>query len=349
MEENQGIVIRNLDTLAPDITRLHGQAFPGEQLISITPLPADMSPRRYFRLRHAGPPLVAMVFDALSMPEAGGSEAAIDAYDAVILLTRYLSDRGMSVPRIYAESKDVAIILQDDFGDTFLADRATQDGQTLYKMAIDEVIRLQSAVQDKNFFALKRSFTTEVYFREMEETPNFYLSSLAAPPADSLKQEILTHLRELAERVSTFPQTIALRDYHSWNILVKGDDSLGIIDFQDALLAPRTYDLVSLLNDRDTDSLLGARQYGQLLDYFFSSHPQGKELREEYPLVLLQRDLKVAGRLSKMVHVRGLPKYSRWIPGTVRRIAHTLRAARDPLLKRLLASLIQADPEGFRS
>jgi aminoglycoside/choline kinase family phosphotransferase len=339
--------IRDLETIEMQIRELYQSSFNGSVIQSITPLPVDMSPRRYFRITHTGEPLVAMVFDSVVVPEAGGSGEKIDSFEAVLKLTEYLLARGVNVPKIFASSKPLSIIIEDDFGDVFLADKAQSQGLPLYKLAIDQIISLQSHKADSDFFALKRGFTTQVFFKEMEETPDFYLSGLSTPPGDKLVVEIKSLLNQLAERVGKFSQTLSLRDFHSWNILVRPHGKLGIIDFQDALLAPRTYDLVSLLNDRDTDSLLGEETYNQLLEYFFKSHPNGEELRAEYPLVLLQRDLKVAGRLSKMVKVRGLPKYSKWVPGTVRRIARTLRPSSDPLLSNLYSALAKADPAGF--
>jgi len=339
--------IRDLETIERQIRELYQSSFKDCTLKSISPLPLDMSPRRYFRLTHTGVPLVAMVFDSVAVPEAGGSGEKVDSFDAVIRLTEYLLARGISVPRIFASSKPMSIIIQDDFGDTFLADKARSQGLRLYKRAIDQIISLQKANVDQNFFSLKRGFSKEVFFKEMEETPDFYLSNLNSPPDQQLNKEIKDLLSQLAIRVGQLKQTLSLRDFHSWNILVRPSDELGIIDFQDALLAPRTYDLVSLLNDRDTDVLLGAETYNLLLEYFFKTHPNGDELRNEYPLVLLQRDLKVAGRLSKMVHVRGLSKYQKWVPGTVRRIAKTLKNSPDPLLSNLHSTLAKANPGGF--
>lgn len=339
--------IRDLETIEMQVRELYQGSFSNSTLHSILPLPVDMSPRRYFRMTHTGSSLVAMVFDSVVVPEAGGSTEKIDSFEAVLKLTQYLLARGVDVPRVFASSKPLSIIIQDDFGDTFLADKAASQGLALYKLAIDQILSLQSHKADADFFANKRGFTSQIFFREMEETPDFYLAGLDIPPGDKLVADIKALLNQLAEQVGNRSQTLSLRDFHSWNILVRPGGKLGIIDFQDALRAPRTYDLVSLLNDRDTDTLLGQETYNQLLEYFFSNHPNGEELRAEYPLVLLQRDLKVAGRLSKMVKVRGLSKYSKWVPGTVRRIAKTLKGSSDPLLSNLYSALVEADPTGF--
>jgi len=341
-------VIRQIEILVPQISNLYLEAFPSGKIREIIPLPSDMSPRRYFRLRGDGPPIVAMVFDSVVVPEAGGSGDKVDSFDAVLKLTRYLEIRHLAVPKIYASSKDVGIILQDDFGDIFIADKATEPAsKKLYQQAIDQIIALRSAKHDRNFFALRRGFNEEVFFKEMEETPDFYLLNLISPPTRSDISELKGLLLDLAKRVGEFSQTLSLRDFHSWNILVSKDEALGVIDFQDALLAPQTYDLVSLLNDRDTDSLLGKELYFSLLEYFFTNHPDGEELRTEYPLVLLQRDLKVVGRLSKMVHVRGLPKYQKWVPGTARRVGRTLKGNSDPTLRALYKLLSRLDSNGF--
>jgi aminoglycoside/choline kinase family phosphotransferase len=339
--------VRDLETIEKQIRELYSLSFNGVTPEAIAPLPVDMSPRRYFRVTDSKRSLIAMIFDSVAVPEAVGSGEKVDSFQAVLRLTEYLLNRGVSVPKVYGSSEALSIILEDDFGDVFLADRAKTEGTKLYKKAIDQIISLQQGKEEKEFFALKRGFSTEVFYKEMEETPDYYLSNLAVPPSEETKKEIKVLLRQLAERVGAFSQTLSLRDFHSWNIMVRPNGELGIIDFQDALQAPRTYDVVSLLNDRDTDQLLGEKVYDDLLEYFYSAHPNGSDLRIEYPLVLLQRDLKVAGRLSKMIYVRGLPKYAQWVPGTVSRISRTLLKSRDPLLSNLHSLLAKADPGGF--
>ena len=130
--------------------------------------------------------------------------------------------------------------------------------------------------------------------------------------------------KRLAAEVDGFPRVLEHRDFHSWNLLVDAQDRVRVIDFQDALLATRCYDIVGLLNDRDTDSALGEERYLRLLHFFYEQLERPSWFQYEYDRVLLQRDLKVAGRFAKLSSVRGLKQYERWIPGTLKRIGRTL-------------------------
>jgi len=354
--------IRPDEELFPQIRGLYAELFPFAPLHRVEALPADMSPRRYFRIYRDGPSVIAMVFDSRAVPEAGGG-TGLDSYDAVLLLTDYLAARGLPVPVIYGASNELSIVFEEDFGDRFLADHLAAEPESAlkqYRRAIELIIHLQGAEHDPEFFALKRGFTAESYRREMEEIRDYYLpwklgrkehddailpAQKIASPVEAPNAIFDQCFEEIAKLLEQQKQVLVLRDYHCWNLLVPPGGELGVIDFQDALMATRCYDVVALLNDRDTDSALGEKSYNELLEYFFTQHPDGEQLRAEYPLVLLQRDLKVAGRLAKMVQLRGLTKYERWIPGTAARIRRTLLAKpTDPLFRKLLDALASVDP-----
>jgi aminoglycoside/choline kinase family phosphotransferase len=331
------------------LTDQHQSVFPSAKLLSIEQIAGDMSPRRYFRLKDSdGRTTVAMVFDSRAVPEAE-SQISVDSYESVVGLTDYLLARGVPVPRIITASEELGIILEEDFGEEFLAGVVAKDrarARPVYLEAIDCLVRLQTREHDQNFFALKRGFSAASYLKEMEETRDYYLPWKGLQVRQELLDQLTVELGKLAERVASLPRALALRDYHCWNIMLPRG-SLGVIDFQDALLASRCYDVVALLNDRDTDSLLGEELYEELLEYFFSQHPAGEELRTEYPLTLLQRDLKVLGRFAKMKLIRGLTYPEVWIPGTARRIRKTLE--KTPGLSELLEVLLEIEPEFGRS
>jgi N-acetylmuramate 1-kinase len=342
------MVIESVEKTTALLKDLHPTVFPAARLVSVDQIAGDMSPRRYFRLRDSeGRSVVAMVFDSRAVPEAEG-EVSVDSYQAVIGLTEYLLLRGVPVPRIYFASEELGIIFEEDFGEGFLAGVVARDRMAaapIYREAIECLVKLQTSEHEKSFFALRRGFSAASYLKEMEETRDFYLPWKGISANEELLKQLSRELKTLAERVAALPRALALRDYHCWNIMVpKG--RLGVIDYQDALLASRCYDVVALLNDRDTDSLLGEELHSALLEYFFKLHPAGEELRNEYPLTLLQRDLKVLGRFAKMKLVRGLTYPEAWIPGTARRIRRTLERNRELQLSDLLETLLAIEP-GF--
>ncbi len=294
----------------------------------VVPLTPDASLRRYFRIDLAGgeaPPqsAVAMWFDSTVSPEASGG-SVIGADESYVLLTEYFQLAGVAVPKLYFDDRVHGLLLIEDLGDTTLSSciAAGDRTRTLFEKAIDQIIRIQSAPVRSGFFACERSFTAELYSREMSEFEDFLLSSKS--PGAAEVQAVAGLRAEIAEWLGRQPKVLSHRDYHGWNLLVSPSDEIRVIDFQDALLATTPYDLVSLLNDRDMDSLLGREVYTSCVHYFRRRAGFDAEWLNTYDRVLLQRDLKGAGRFAKLVNVRGLEQYGRWIPGTVRRIGSTL-------------------------
>jgi aminoglycoside/choline kinase family phosphotransferase len=109
------------------------------------------------------------------------------------------------------------------------------------------------------------------------------------------------------------------------------DETVKVIDFQDALLAPPQYDLASLLNDRITDQVIVPGIEAQLVRYFFERKCELEkrqadftEFQDIYRLSAIQRDLKVVGRFYYLDIVKGKPGYMQFVPPTVRRLQRNL-------------------------
>ena len=122
------------------------------------------------------------------------------------------------------------------------------------------------------------------------------------------------------------------------------DETVRVIDFQDALLAPPQYDLASLLNDRITDRVITPDLEERLVRYYLdrkrefnSSAIHGDEFFEIYRLSAIQRDLKVVGRFYYLDQVKGKPGYMKFVPPTVRRLQRNL--AQVPQTKTVLPLL----------
>ena len=123
-------------------------------------------------------------------------------------------------------------------------------------------------------------------------------------------------------------------------------ETVSVIDFQDALMAPCEYDLASLLNDRTTDAAITPALEARLLDYYFNRRAEetgeagSRDLfREIYLLSALQRDFKVVGRFYYLDMVKGKPGYKKFIPPTLRRLKRNL--SRVPELPKLIPVLAQ--------
>ncbi len=309
---------------------------PGTRIRASVALTPDASTRRYYRIdlvRQTGTPtsVIAMVFHGVAAAEVGSGEK-VNADQAYVELTHFLRHHHVPVPELYHDARDVGVLLIEDLGSRHLSDvvLGKSSGQSVathlryFESAIREIVRLQRIPSKPNFFPYTRTFNRDLYFREMTEFRDYVM------PRPSMSTDEVSALEHcfsaLAEELDRAPRVLAHRDFHSWNLLIDPSEKVRIIDFQDALQATRTYDVVALLNDRDIDGALGHDACEQLFDFFERELSLSESLVGEYRRVLLQRDLKVAGRFMKLSKERGLRQYEVWVPGTLRRIERTLIA-----------------------
>ncbi len=152
----------------------------------------------------------------------------------------------------------------------------------------------------------------------------------------------------LARRIAGWPRTFVHRDYQSRNLMVRPGGAICWIDFQDALLGPRVYDLVALLNDSYQEfdrPFVEAR-----LDEFaraagYSASDRGL-LGREFDYVTVQRKLKDAGRFVFIDQVKHNPSFLRFVTPTIRKVHGALaRLEEDEDMRALSALLRRAIPE----
>nr|NIO11620.1 phosphotransferase [Deltaproteobacteria bacterium] len=272
-------------------------------------------------------------------------------------LHRFLTKLGVRVPTMYGQWPDEGLLLLEDLGDQSLWDTvqglSSSEVFDWYRRAIDQLLDLQikgTRARDESCMAFKQKFDFRLYMWEFE---HFLEYGMERGEKGSLKKKERDSIRSIFTSISRHleKQTPYLnhRDYHSWNLMAR-DGDLIIIDFQDALMAPIQYDLASLLNDRDTDSIIQPELEGRLIDYYLNrAEDLGEktapkdEFMENYLLSALQRDLKVVGRFYYLDLVKGKPHYKRYIPITLKRIKRHL--TRLPGQKNLLPLLAPHFPE----
>jgi len=332
----------------------------GATLTSLAPLAGDASSRRYYRahLRGLGAPATAIVMD---LP--AGSTLPLSSEELAVFkerpkelpflnLHRFLSRIGVHVPKLYGHWENQGVMLLEDLGDTALWDRVQNlpDEEIIawYQQAIDELLHLQivgTAQRDDACIAFQQRFDFKLYMWEFE---HFIEWGLEKRPGAAIDGAAIDQLRRwftgVSEILANHVPCLNHRDYHSWNLMVS-DESIRVIDFQDALLAPPQYDLASLLNDRITDQIVTPPIEERLLRYYTeSSRTLGRMLEpdefiEVYRLSAIQRDLKVVGRFYYLDLVKGKPGYRKFIPPTVRRLARNL--ANTPQARPILPLLLE--------
>lgn len=318
---------------------------PNTQIITIEELTPDASTRSYCRIHlqgYSAKSIVAMCYESLVSPEHDGDQG-VSADQAYVSLTKFLAQHKIAVPALLLDARARGVLLLEDVGDRQLAPLLASQNNTeralareAYKKAITIIRRLQDIPLSGTSVAESRRFSQSAFYNEMKEFYDYLLlprlEELRQDWEDTARQrftaEFLQAIDALSRSLMSIPIAFTHRDFHGWNLLLDDEEVVRVIDFQDALMAPRTYDLVGLLHDRDVDTLLGQEYYCALLAEAASLWEnceglENKAFYREFVVVGLQRDLKVAGRFAKLQQL-GRVHYAAWIPGTLRRIGRSL-------------------------
>ena len=204
---------------------------------SIAPASDDASFRRYFRIQRgeAQPSLVAM--DAPPDKENCGP---------FVHVAHLLAEAGVHVPKIHAQDLEQGFLLLSDLGNTTYLDALDEhNAGRLYEDALDALLRIQQASRP----GLLPDYDRALLEKELRLFPDWYIArqlqrELGAGQLQTLEKAFSTILGNNLGQARVFVH----RDYHSRNLMVC-EPCPGILDFQDAVYGPITYDLVSLLRD----------------------------------------------------------------------------------------------------
>lgn len=287
--------------------------------LPVTKLKGDASNRSYYRVG-AGPSWVVMVMptDPTRSEEKSRGEAPAEL--PFVNVHRYLKRLGVRVPEILRYEPAEGLMLLEDLGDlTFEAGLLKEPGARtrLYERAIDLIAGMRAAAertQDPGCLAFTRAFDAELYDWELHHFREYGLEARSrASPTPAERGRLDAIFLEIARRLDAEPKGFTHRDYQSRNLMLK-DGDLVVIDFQDALLGPRQYDLVALL--RDSYVQLDRPFIETMLDRYRSVYERagGQRLdRDEFvrgfDLLTIQRKLKDAGRFEFIDRVKGNPGF----------------------------------------
>ncbi len=288
----------------------------------LTAIRSEASRRRFFRIRFRGKSLVAMVY-----PEPAQAEV-----DRFCSMEKVYRARGLSVPRIDKVLGD-QVVIQEDAGDLLLQrawrgaggnERRRLLGQCREILA--RLAAVPSGLATARLDAARQKWEMDFFLSHF--FPRFAVRSVSK---DGLRAQLQRLVKSIVPE-----DTFAHRDFHSRNLLVRGREII-MVDFQDSLVAPRYYDLVSLAFDSYLD--LGAAR-GQLFPNLAASGDD-RELRQ-VRLTALQRNIKALGTFAYQAYERRHPAYARYIPRTLRHIQSHLDMLADPelqVLSRYFSSL----------
>ena len=280
----------------------------------IAPASVDASFRRYFRVTRGTDSFIAM--------DAPPQQENLEPFVSV---ARILLGIGLNVPVVLAQQRERGFLLLSDLGKRQYLDELQADGAAdrLYADALAALSAMQLAGS-----AMRSElppYDHALLMREMELMPEWFLHRHLGLQVSAAERGMLSRLFEvLAQSALQQPVTFVHRDYHSRNLLLTADDNPGILDFQDAVAGPVTYDLVSLLKDcyiawpaaRVRAWALGHRE--SLLAGGFPFALPEREFIRWFDLAGLQRHIKVLGIFARLYYRDGKPQYLKDLPRVLR-------------------------------
>ena len=268
-------------------------------------LAADASFRRYDRMELAHKTAVLM--------DAPPPKEDVRPF---IRIARHLTGLGYSAPRIYAEDSEHGLLLLEDLGDATFTRllAAGADESELYDLAMDLLIDLHR----RNAPCTAPIYDEQKLLTEASLLTDWYAPAIGAELTSTQRAEYLEIWRGILPLANLMPPTLVLRDFHVDNLMRiegrKGIAQCGLLDFQDAVIGPITYDLASLLEDarRDVSPDLAARLKARYLAAFPELSHQ--DFAASWACLAAQRHAKVIGIFTRLCRRDGKPNYLHHIP-----------------------------------
>lgn len=279
---------------------LHGESY------DLAPASSDASFRRYFRVSLSKRSLIVM--DA---PPAQENCAPF------VHVAQLFKAAGVHVPEILAQDLAQGFLLLSDLGtETYLAQLNTETADHLYRSANSALIKIQRASQPDQLPA----YDAAHLMREMRLFPDWYLAKHLQVQLTPQQTSVLDNaLQEILNNVVAQPAVYVHRDYHSRNLMLS-DPNPGVLDFQDAVFGPITYDLVSLYKDAYI-----AWDEERVIDWCIRYWEDAKRANlpvaedfgafyRDFEWMGIQRHLKVLGIFARLYHRDGKDGYLKELP-----------------------------------
>jgi len=301
--------------------------------VSMAPLAGDASFRRYFRIRDGGCSYVLM--DAPPGKEDVGPFLQVRAW---------LEAAGVRVPRLVAEAAAQGFLLLEDFGDITWASHLRK-GHAV-KPLVDDALRQLHALQACPPSCSLPDFDLSRMLAECDLYLDWYLPRVVAcVPTEADRKAFHEGLHALLERVLALPRVSVHLDYHSRNLMLPdGALPLGVIDFQDAVTGPVTYDLASLLYDCYQDYPEHVRRdwsrafYEALPDVMRQAFSGFPAWHEAVRLTAMQRHIKAIGIFARLAWRDGKRQFLDEIPLTRKHLREEMAVL--PVDRRVQALLL---------
>jgi hypothetical protein len=237
-----------------------------------------------------------------------------------VRIAELLHNLGYSAPRIFAADVSQGLLLLEDLGDdtytTLL--RAGHDEPALYALAVDLQIDLHRKFVPGRYAGLP-PFDDARALREVSLLLDWYWPATQDEKLTPvLRDSYLQAWREVLPKRHSVPDTLVLFDYHVDNLMLlpgrAGTAACGILDFQDAVIGPRPFDLVSLLQDVRRD--VPADLVKKMIDRYLAAFPDmsAESYQTSYAVIGAQRNTRILGTFTRLLLRDGKPGYLGFMP-----------------------------------
>lgn len=301
----------------------------------VVELPGGASTRRFFRVPYEGQTAILMYIPEPSQEIAKARQAR--GGGPFVEVAELLASCGIPVPRVHRRSDEHQVLLVEDLGDSTLANFLRvypETRETLYRQAVHELARAQDELSKlpTDSVVLTRAFDRDLLRWEVDHFRDWALDArnISLAPRDArIFDEAAQYL---ADTISGWERGFVHRDYQSRNLMVRGGPAapnLTWIDFQDAMMGPRTYDLVALLTD--SYQTFDRQFIEERLDDYCAARniaPDRERIGFEFDFITVQRKLKDAGRFIFIDRVNQNSDFLPFVDSTIDKARAALERVR---------------------
>ena len=282
----------------------------GIDINSISPASSDASFRRYFRVLTSNPEYSSMIV----------MDAPSDKEDSkpFVHVAQLLLEAQIDVPKLHEVNLTEGFLLLGDLGTkTLFSEITPENAQLLYKKVTNTLVNIQKNTQTHQL----PSYDEVLLRRELQLFPDWYLSKHLNYEMTEKESQDLNHVFDsLIENILQQPTVFVHRDFHSRNLMITAESEIGVLDFQDAVVGPITYDLVSIFRD----AYLGwteEEQVDWVVRYWEAAKRENLpvdsdfgEFYKNFEWMGLQRHLKVLGIFARLFHRDSKDGYLKDLP-----------------------------------
>jgi len=331
--------------------------FPGTRELAPQAMKGGASTRRFFRVR-LGENAISAV--AMFVPGAPTHEIHKDpggARSPFLEVRDLLAERGVRVPKIFADGTSQGWLVVEDLGDDTVANyllKRPADKRDIYRLAVRDLARAQKqlATLPEDSIIKSRAFDHDLLRWEIDHFLEWGIDARNIPITADDRHEFEGIADRLASKIAGWPRGFVHRDYQSRNLMVvpkEGATGTGVhtvelawVDFQDALLGPRVYDLVALLSDsyQEFEPDFVEDRLDEYAEHMGLGSHARILVRREFDLVTVQRKLKDAGRFIFIDRKHNNPSFLPFVEPTIGKARAAIERLSDDRDMRALGVLL---------